>query len=255
MKGEHLTPAPDGAASRPAGGITSVIAGCVESPAGGDRSRSGRGARLPRPGDPAGLLGGGGGAVGVDATRIRRALRRPPGGAGAEGGDVATAALYAQPGGGTLRQGLDAGCRASREPIRDYVHGGGRYLGICLGGYLAGATPGFGLLPGDTDRWIDTDGASVDHDGDALVDVRWGGRSRTLFFQDGPHFLLDRSGPATVLGHHPERCRRGGRGAVRRRPRRRGRTAPGGRTGLVRRRGPARLRRPPARPGPARVSG
>ncbi len=115
---------------------------------------------------------------------------------------LAGATIYAQPGGGTLGRAWTR-MRHSREPIRDYVHGGGRYLGFCLGGYLAGATPGFGLLPGDTDRWIDTDGASVDHDGDALVDVRWGGRSRTLFFQDGPHFLLDRSGPATVLGHYP----------------------------------------------------
>ncbi|MDT7804413.1 MAG: hypothetical protein QOI78_7846 [Actinomycetota bacterium] len=55
-------------------------------------------------------------------------------------------ALYAQPGGGTL--------------------------GFCPGGYLAGATPGSGLLPGDTE------GAIVDPDEDTVVKVRWRGRAR-----------------------------------------------------------------------------
>ncbi|MYW70938.1 hypothetical protein, partial [Pseudonocardia sp. SID8383] len=91
--------------------------------------------------------------------------------------------------------------RPAAGPLRDWVGDGGRYLGFCLGGYLAGATPGFGLLPGDTDRWIDSPGATVGHDGDALVRLDWRGRDRTLFFQDGPHFLLD---SGTVLARYPD---------------------------------------------------
>lgn len=30
--------------------------------------------------------------------------------------------------------------------VRDFVSGGGRYLGFCLGAYLAGSDPGFDLL-------------------------------------------------------------------------------------------------------------
>ncbi len=116
---------------------------------------------------------------------------------------LARAALYAQPGGG----GLDSAYRRMRryEPaIRSFVAAGGRYLGFCLGGYLAGATPGFGLLPGDTDQYIATRGATVDSERDTLVTVRWRGRPRRLYFQDGPAFLL-RPGASgvTVLARYP----------------------------------------------------
>jgi glutamine amidotransferase-like uncharacterized protein len=97
------------------------------------------------------------------------------------------AALYAQPGGGELDDGYRH-MRPHAADIRGYVAGGGRYLGFCLGGYLAGATPGFGLLPGDADRFIATPGASVRTDGDVIVEVRWRNRPRRLYFQDGPYF-------------------------------------------------------------------
>lgn len=117
---------------------------------------------------------------------------------------LAGAAVYAQPGGGTLRSGWRK-MRRHRVVVREFVDSGGRYLGFCLGGYLAGATPGFGLLPGDTDRWIDTDGATVTHDGDAVVRLHWRRRERPVFFQDGPRFLLDDDAPRTVLARYPNR--------------------------------------------------
>ncbi|QHC23255.1 BPL-N domain-containing protein [Streptomyces sp. GS7] len=36
--------------------------------------------------------------------------------------------------------------RRHAADIRDYVSGGGSYLGTCLGGYLAGRGQGFDLL-------------------------------------------------------------------------------------------------------------
>ena len=60
---------------------------------------------------------------------------------------LARAALYSQPGGG----GLDAAYRHMRKyksAIRAFVAAGGRYLGFCLGGYLAGATPGLRAAAG-----------------------------------------------------------------------------------------------------------
>ncbi|MGQ0575631.1 MAG: BPL-N domain-containing protein [Pseudonocardia sp.] len=116
------------------------------------------------------------------------------------------AALYAQPGGGELGPAYRR-MRRRAGVLRDYVAGGGCYLGFCLGGYLAGATPGFGLLPGDTDQYLATDGATVDHDGDALVEVAWRGRRRWLYAQDAPVFLLDgdldRDTSADVLARYP----------------------------------------------------
>jgi hypothetical protein len=115
-----------------------------------------------------------------------------------------SAALYAQPGGGTLRRGWRH-LKGSRRTLRQWVSGGGRYLGFCLGGYLAGATPGLGLLPGDTDRWIDAPGATVRSDDDAVVTVRWRGQERRMFFQDGPEFVLDDDpGPVEVLARYPD---------------------------------------------------
>jgi glutamine amidotransferase-like uncharacterized protein len=115
---------------------------------------------------------------------------------------LAGAALYAQPGGGSLAHGYRH-LRRHRDQIRDYVGRGGRYLGFCLGGYLAGATPGFALLPGDTDQYLSSPGATVHDRGDTLIQVRWRGHDRELFFQDGPHFLLDKTADATVLGTYP----------------------------------------------------
>lgn len=111
------------------------------------------------------------------------------------------ATLYAQPGGGTLTPAYRK-LKPHRSDIRDFVRGGGHYLGFCLGGYLAGATPGFGLLPGDTDQYIASEQSTVDTEGNTVVDVHWRGRRTRLFFQDGPYFWLSDSAEAadsTVL--------------------------------------------------------
>ncbi|GGJ63598.1 BPL-N domain-containing protein [Streptomyces brasiliensis] len=111
---------------------------------------------------------------------------------------LSQAVLYAQPGGGALSSAYRK-LRRQRQAIRDFVHGGGRYLGFCLGGYLAGATPGFSLLPGDTDQYIASPGATIHDERDTVVQVMWRGRPRTVFFQDGPFFILDENADATVL--------------------------------------------------------
>lgn len=112
---------------------------------------------------------------------------------------LAHAAVYAQPGGGTLQRAYRE-LKGDAAAIREFVGSGGRYLGFCLGGYLAGETPGFGLLPGDTDRFISSPGARPDHEEDDVVTVTWSGRRRQVFFQDGPWFDLDADrGPAEVL--------------------------------------------------------
>lgn len=114
---------------------------------------------------------------------------------------LAQAALYAQPGGGGLAPAYRR-MRKHRETIRAYVAGGGRYLGFCLGGYLAGATPGFDLLPGDTDRYISSRDATTRGTRDAAIEVSWRGRQRRMYFQDGPIFLLRPGTGATVLARY-----------------------------------------------------
>lgn len=116
-------------------------------------------------------------------------------------GTLAGAAIYAQPGGGELGKAYRK-MRKYRTTIRDYVAGGGNYLGFCLGGYLAGATPGFDLLPGDTDQYVTSAASTTATMKDTLVEVIWRGRRRRMFFQDGPIFLLDSEARTTVLARY-----------------------------------------------------
>lgn len=106
---------------------------------------------------------------------------------------LATATVYAQPGGeGTVADAF-AFVKSTGGMIRDFVDGGGRYLGFCMGGYFAGFDPGFEMLPGDSGQYIASEGADVTTEIDTVVPVLWGEESRSLYFQDGPYFELDDS--------------------------------------------------------------
>lgn len=115
---------------------------------------------------------------------------------------LATAVLYAQPGGGELAPAYRR-LKKHAPAINQFVRDGGRYLGFCLGGYLAGETPGFGLLPGDTDQYISSRRAGLRTDDSTVIDVEWAGRRRAVYFQDGPYFVLDPArGPADVVARY-----------------------------------------------------
>ncbi|MET7641962.1 BPL-N domain-containing protein [Streptomyces sp. NPDC005438] len=103
--------------------------------------------------------------------------------------ELARATLYVQPGGGDLAPAWRE-LRPYAPLLRSWVRGGGQYLGICLGGYLAGR-PGLDLLPGRVERYLDAPDASVPDERDTVVAVRWRGRRRRMYFQDGPRFVLD----------------------------------------------------------------
>ncbi|WP_206518129.1 BPL-N domain-containing protein [Rhodococcus sp. X156] len=111
---------------------------------------------------------------------------------------LATATAYAQPGGANLDPAWDE-ISADTEVIRAWVRQGGSYLGFCLGGYLAGATPGFRLLPGDTEQYVTLDGATVRTTRDTIVSVLWRGVPRRMYFQDGPVFRIAPGADAEVI--------------------------------------------------------
>jgi hypothetical protein len=98
--------------------------------------------------------------------------------------------------------------------VRSFVNGGGRYLGICLGAFLAGHNPGLGLIPkGDSVvREIDQKCAQVDDEKDTTIQIDWTfstgdkrGKTemrRWLYFQDGAAFRLSSKSSAKVLGRY-----------------------------------------------------
>ncbi|MFK3647855.1 BPL-N domain-containing protein [Lysobacter enzymogenes] len=95
--------------------------------------------------------------------------------------------VYAQPGGGQNIPAAFASLGDARvDAIHDYVAGGGRYLGICMGAYLASGS-GLGLVPHELESEVGRPGFEVDGSEDAVVAVRWQGRAQTVFYQDGPY--------------------------------------------------------------------
>jgi glutamine amidotransferase-like uncharacterized protein len=95
-----------------------------------------------------------------------------------------SAVLYAQPGGGNSVKRAFRQMKQVAPNITEYTRAGGRYLGICMGAYLAGRRPGFGFLP-ETDQFITSTGADVRTKRDTIVAVDWRGQRRHMFFQDG----------------------------------------------------------------------
>lgn len=104
---------------------------------------------------------------------------------------LARATIYVQPAGNASLDDAWEHVEKTAPAVRKFVKNGGRYLGFCMGGYFAGSNPGFELLPGDTDQWIASKKASVTTEKDAVVSVAWGSRTRFMYFQDGPYFIVD----------------------------------------------------------------
>ena len=96
--------------------------------------------------------------------------------------------LYVQPGGGQDIPGaLDSLGDERAEAIRDYVAKGGRYLGLCMGAYLADDN-NLGLIPQALDTEAGRPGFEVTGIDDAAVRVTWDGQADHVFYQDGPYF-------------------------------------------------------------------
>lgn len=114
---------------------------------------------------------------------------------------LSTAQLYVQPGGGDLDDTWPH-VRRYAPLLRDYVRNGGKYLGVCLGAYLAGTLPGFDLLPGrgQTDQYITSRGAVVTSEIDTVVPLYWRGALRHVYFQDGTRLMIDQNAaPAHII--------------------------------------------------------
>jgi hypothetical protein len=107
--------------------------------------------------------------------------------------------LYAQPGADGDDDEAYARQKHDRKAIKRFVRNGGRYLGICMGAFLA--EPGFfDLFHGGVDEYFSSPGASLTTPDPSLVPVWWRGTERRMYFQDGGYMVPKRSLPdVTVL--------------------------------------------------------
>ncbi|MFS8045882.1 BPL-N domain-containing protein [Rhizobium sp. BR 314] len=113
---------------------------------------------------------------------------------------LSRATLYIQPGGGDDVEAAakDIG-QDSVAAVRSFVQKGGRYLGICMGAYLAGS-PGFELIEGSPGSYVGRPGSLVKDDKDTVTPVIWRDKKRWVYYQDGN--ILPKKG-ATVLAVYP----------------------------------------------------
>ncbi|WP_152349051.1 BPL-N domain-containing protein [Brevibacterium sp. CFH 10365] len=109
--------------------------------------------------------------------------------------------LYVQPGGGD-----DIDAAAEAPPARfavgleQYVTRGGRYLGLCMGSYLAGPVA-FDLVETELDGVVSRLDFAVTDSGETVVDAAWDGHHRQTFFQEGP-VLPPPDDPADVFARY-----------------------------------------------------
>lgn len=95
--------------------------------------------------------------------------------------------VYVQPGGGQdIRGALDSLGDDRVDAIRRFVERGGRYVGLCMGAYLADAS-GIGLVAQDLNSEVGRPGFPIKTIEDAAISVRWADRKDKVFYQDGPY--------------------------------------------------------------------
>nr|WP_295899910.1 BPL-N domain-containing protein [uncultured Bdellovibrio sp.] len=113
------------------------------------------------------------------------------------------AALFVHPGGSDrMEDTLEEMSPKSIQRIRKFVFNGGRYLGVCAGGYLAGTwtddshqTNAFGLIPGNV--------SEEDENSDSqLKSVVWKNRLVHVYYQAGPYFNIDKIPDADVWAYY-----------------------------------------------------
>lgn len=72
--------------------------------------------------------------------------------------------------------------------VAEFVEGGGRYLGVCMGAYWAGRHY-FDLMSGfDPPQFIKRPGADIRRSYATIAQIEWLGIPQKMFFYDGPSF-------------------------------------------------------------------
>jgi glutamine amidotransferase-like uncharacterized protein len=93
------------------------------------------------------------------------------------------------PGGLEDSDNFDKMLSDKKKIVRDYVYHGGKYIGICMGAYLAGEHY-FNIL-GDTNvvQYIKRPKSEVKTEYATVVDVFWLTQKEKMYFYDGPAFV------------------------------------------------------------------
>ena len=104
---------------------------------------------------------------------------------------LASASCLVVPGGlGDADQYDDSFLRILAPLIKNYLAKGGRYMGICAGGYFAGHHYMDILKPGTkAAQYVRRKHSTVKHEEHDVVTVNWASRECTVYFHDGAAFV------------------------------------------------------------------
>jgi glutamine amidotransferase-like uncharacterized protein len=115
------------------------------------------------------------------------------------------AVVWIQPGGESRTVGRNMTAEL-KQRIRDFVRGGGAYVGFCAGGFYATARigelsdAGLGLITGTSKLF-----EGIDQDA-GITALNWGGKTRDLYWEGGPSFYAptDGSPGPEVVATYPD---------------------------------------------------
>ena len=93
--------------------------------------------------------------------------------------------MIAVPGGFGDSDSYDKLLKNNEQEIRNYVHNGGKYLGICMGAYWAGRHYFDILEDVEPVQYIRRPGTDTRRPHAKAVDVMWQGQEDKMFFYDG----------------------------------------------------------------------
>lgn len=97
--------------------------------------------------------------------------------------------IVAVPGGIGDAENFSYLMKINKEPIRKFIKGGGRYLGICMGAYWAGKHY-FDILDGlDSVQYITRPNTDTRRPHAKNLKVTWNGEEEHMYFYDGCTFV------------------------------------------------------------------
>lgn len=110
------------------------------------------------------------------------------------------ASLFAFPGGEVETETAKKDFAREIPLVQQFVSNGGRYLGVCAGGFVAGKD-GFDVFPGEPDSYVGSPNSQAKSDADQTIQINWMGQKRSVDFQDGNYFKIPPGTPGVkVMG-------------------------------------------------------
>jgi len=106
--------------------------------------------------------------------------------------------MIAVPGGIGDAESFDKVFKYNGNRVKQFIHGGGRYLGICMGAYWAGSRY-FDILDGvDAVQYIRRPGADIRRSYGTTAPVTWNNQAEDMYFYDGCALIGDETKFDTV---------------------------------------------------------